>query len=150
MPEKITVAAVSYSFPTVFVSLPPFLRDPATVLSSDPSLLFLQAGLLLVAVVLVFLVLFTLRDILLRSRSFLLQVFCILLVSAVPVVGFLLYLLIRPSRTIAQRTMQRHIAEIHARLEEMKSHLSQKHQHKPQGFKLNHVVKGGESKRGEK
>lgn len=72
-------------------------------LSADPMLRMLQGGLLLLSAVILFLLFFTLRDVLLRSRSFLFQIFAIALVAALPILGFLLYLLIRPARTIAQR-----------------------------------------------
>ncbi len=75
--------------------------------------------MLLIACIVVFFVLFTLRDILLRTSSFLYQIFCILLVAALPLLGFLLYLLIRPSRTIAERRLESKVDEI---LEKFASH----------------------------
>lgn len=74
----------------------------AGLIPSDP-LAIARIGVLSVAFILIFLLLFTLRDILLRTRSFWYQCFCVLLVGALPVVGFLLYLLIRPARTVKQR-----------------------------------------------
>lgn len=79
------------------------MLDLLTVLSDNPALRFYQLVLIVLGVVAVYLVCFTTRDILLRSRSFFLQAFSILLVALVPVLGFFLYLLIRPSRTLLQR-----------------------------------------------
>ncbi len=74
-----------------------------TLLADDPTLRFIQIGLLLIGIFIVFLLLFATRDILLRTRSFLYQIVCILLVALLPGVGFLVYLLIRPERTLKQR-----------------------------------------------
>lgn len=74
--------------------------------SPDPSVFFVQVIMLVVGLVVVFLVLFTTRDVLLRYDSFIAQVFCILLVAVLPVFGFLLYLLIRPSMTSADKHLR--------------------------------------------
>ncbi|MBI5156011.1 PLDc N-terminal domain-containing protein [Candidatus Peregrinibacteria bacterium] len=74
-----------------------------TLLADDPTLRFIQIGLLCIGIFIVFLLLFATRDILLRTRSFLYQIVCILLVALLPGVGFLIYLLIRPERTLKQR-----------------------------------------------
>ncbi|MDD5751789.1 MAG: hypothetical protein PHS73_04705, partial [Candidatus Peribacteraceae bacterium] len=66
--------------------------------------------------VIIFLVFFTTRDILHRTHSLLLMAFCIVLVAVLPVIGFLLYLLIRPLETLRQRRQREMVAEIHARL----------------------------------
>jgi preprotein translocase subunit YajC len=78
----------------------------ASFLSSDPDTAMMQAGLLALVIVILFLLFYTLRDIVLRTRSFVYQCFCILLVAFLPGVGFLLYLLIRPARTIKQREVE--------------------------------------------
>lgn len=75
------------------------------LLPSDP-VAWVQAGVIASAVVLIYLLLFTLRDILLRTRSFWYQFFCVLLVGCLPIVGFFLYLLIRPARTVKQRELE--------------------------------------------
>lgn len=67
-------------------------------------------------VLLVYLVLFATRDILSRTHSFVAQIGAIILVSVLPVVGFLLYLLIRPSTTNRQRKLERDVHEILKRL----------------------------------
>jgi hypothetical protein len=72
---------------------------------SDP-VTWVQATVIAVAFLLVYLLLFTLRDILLRTRSFWYQFFCVLLVGCLPVFGFLLYLLIRPARTVKERELE--------------------------------------------
>ncbi len=71
--------------------------------TADPALRLLQAGIIAGAFFLLFLLFWTLRDILLRTRSFAYQFVCVLVVALLPVVGFLLYLLIRPARTLKQR-----------------------------------------------
>lgn len=60
----------------------------------------------------VFLIFFTTRDIILRTRSFWYQLFCIVLVTFLPVVGFFLYLLIRPPATLVEQEMQETLDEI--------------------------------------
>jgi ABC-type nickel/cobalt efflux system permease component RcnA len=82
------------------------------VLSGDPTFRLLQIALLLIAVLAVFLVFYTLRDILLRSRSFFFQIISILLVSCLPIVGFLLYVLIRPTRTLREREVDRALGSL--------------------------------------
>ncbi len=86
-------------------------------LSEEPLLRAIQLFLLGGASLLVFFVFFTTRDILHRTTSLLYQVSCILLVAALPVAGFLLYLLIRPSRTLKEREMQENLRRILERLE---------------------------------
>jgi hypothetical protein len=87
-------------------------------LSENPAVMQVQIALLAFAVVAVFLLCFTTRDIILRTRSFLLQAFSILLVAVLPVIGFFLYLLIRPARTIRQRETDAAVARILAFTEE--------------------------------
>ncbi|MDD4318907.1 MAG: PLD nuclease N-terminal domain-containing protein [Candidatus Peribacteraceae bacterium] len=74
-----------------------------TILSDDPIVRATQVSLLVAGFLAVYLVCYATRDILLRTRSFLYQAFCILLVAALPVFGFFLYLLVRPARTVRQR-----------------------------------------------
>ncbi len=88
------------AFLSLFDSVPVFL-------STDPSVLLLQGIMVASALVVVFLVLFTLRDILLRTTSCTYQILSILLVALLPVVGFLLYLLLRPSRTLRERSLEK-------------------------------------------
>lgn len=66
----------------------------------------MQTGVLFMALLLLFLLFFTLRDILLRTRSFAYQFVSVLLVAVFPIVGFLIYLLIRPARTLKEREVE--------------------------------------------
>lgn len=84
------------------------------------------------AFIVIFLVLLTTRDILLRSHSFLLQIFCIVLVAALPVVGFLLYLLIRPTQTLAMKRLERKLDHV---LERANAHQQKKQHHQDKGNK---------------
>ena len=94
----------------------PLLESVSAFLSANPTVLLVQSLMISTTCVVIFLILFVLRDILLRTHSFLYQVFCVVLVAALPVIGFLLYLLIRPSRTIAERTLEHKIDEVLGRL----------------------------------
>lgn len=78
-----------------------------SVLAKDPTALALQMGVLAVGALLLFFLFWTLKDALLRSRSLGFQVFSLLLVTALPFFGILVYLLIRPSRTLKDREMER-------------------------------------------
>lgn len=89
------------------------LLDPWLVfLSDDPTLRLLQASMLLSGGIVVFLVFYTTRDILLRSQSFWYMFSSIILVAALPIVGFFLYLLIRPARTIKERELEEKITKL--------------------------------------
>lgn len=85
----------------------------SSFLSEDPSVATTQVGLMAMVVVVLFLLFYTLKDVLLRTHSFLYQCVCILLVAFLPFVGFLLYLLIRPARTVKQREMERMLRALH-------------------------------------
>ncbi len=84
----------------------PFVSSLIGILSEDPAVRMMQGLLLLLGIVIVFLLLYATRDIILRTHSFVYQIVCILLVALLPVVGFLLYLLIRPARTMKEREME--------------------------------------------
>lgn len=75
------------------------------VLSDDPAARVFQLGVLCLGVVSVYLLFYTTRDVLLRSSSIPFQIFSIFLVAFLPVMGFFLYLLFRPSQTIMEREM---------------------------------------------
>lgn len=68
--------------------------------------MLLQGAVLSGAFVLLFLLLYTLRDIILRTHSFWYQALCVLIVGALPIAGFLVYLLIRPARTLKERELE--------------------------------------------
>lgn len=91
---------------TVLSSLQQFAQPWFVFLSEDPTLRLLQFGMLFAGVIVIFLVFFTTRDILLRTHSFWIMFFSIVLVAFLPVVGFFLYLLIRPARTIKEREIE--------------------------------------------
>ncbi len=84
----------------------------ALLIARNPLLVSTQLSILLLLSLVLFLLFYALRDILLRTRSLPYQFLCILLVAALPVAGFLLYLLIRPARTLAQRETDRKIGEL--------------------------------------
>lgn len=80
----------------------------------DP-MMILQGAVLSGGFLLLFLLLFTLRDVLLRSRSFWFQAFCVLLTGALPIAGFLVYLLIRPARTVKERELEDMVRDLAGR-----------------------------------
>lgn len=87
-------------------SLQSFFDPLLLFLSGDPLLRMMQGGMLLVGFIVIFLVFFVTRDILLRTHSFWYTAFSIVLTAALPIVGFLLYLLIRPTRTLREREQE--------------------------------------------
>ncbi|PIR54152.1 hypothetical protein COU75_02340 [Candidatus Peregrinibacteria bacterium CG10_big_fil_rev_8_21_14_0_10_42_8] len=91
---------------TALSFLQQFAQPWFVFLSEDPTLRLLQFGMLFVGVIVIFLVFFTTRDILLRTHSFWIMFFSIVLVALLPVIGFFLYLLIRPARTIKEREVE--------------------------------------------
>ena len=89
-----------------------FLQPWLTFLADDPALRALQIGMLAVAMLLIFLVFYATRDILQRTQSFPLMLLCIVLVALLPGLGFLIYLLIRPSRTLRDRENEEILLQI--------------------------------------
>lgn len=91
------------------MTVPSFLQplvDPWLLfLSEDPVMRTFQVLLLLGGFLLIFLIFYVTRDILLRTHSFPYMLVSILLVAGLPVVGFFLYLLIRPARTLREREL---------------------------------------------
>lgn len=83
-----------------------------SLLSEDPATRMLQGGVILGSAVSVYLLFFATRDVLLRSSSLLVQLLCIVLVAALPIVGFFLYLLLRPASTLRVREMERLLREL--------------------------------------
>jgi hypothetical protein len=75
------------------------------LLSDNPAMQMMQLSLLILGVLAVFLVCFATRDIILRTHSLLYQLGCVLLVACLPIVGFFLYLLVRPARTVKEREL---------------------------------------------
>ena len=83
-----------------------------SLLTDNPMLRAMQLSLLAGAVVAIYLVFFTTRDIILRTRSLAYQLLCILIVAALPVLGFFLYLLIRPATTLRERDTERMLRKL--------------------------------------
>lgn len=81
-------------------------------LSNDPITMAVQLALGALGCIAVYLLFYTVRDILLRTRSLIYQLVCIALVAALPIGGFFLYLLIRPARTVKERHMERMLKEV--------------------------------------
>lgn len=117
----------------------PFVDSLLQSLSVNPTFVLTQVAMFSVAIFLVFLVLFTTRDVIVRSRSFLFQLFSIVLVAALPVVGFLVYILVRPSSTERERVLEANVQQIMEILQ--KSHKSLPHGQKAQSssFKMQAV-----------
>lgn len=105
----------------------PALAPFSAVLATDPAALMMQMGVLGGGAVLLFLLFWTLRDALLRSRSLVFQVFSLFLVTALPLFGFLAYLLIRPAQTLQEREQTR---LLHAVLRELQHGRGKSHAHK--------------------
>jgi hypothetical protein len=100
------------------MTIPPLLQhvlDPWLLfLAGDPVLRALQGVLLLLGVIVIFTVFYATRDILLRTHSFPVMLLSIVLVAFLPIVGFFLYLLVRPARTISQRLTDSRTEEIYS------------------------------------
>lgn len=82
------------------------LPSMSGLLAADPAAQLLQVVILLIAPLLLFLLFWTLKDIMLRSRSFWVQCGSLLLVTAIPFYGFLAYLLLRPAQTLKEKELQ--------------------------------------------
>ncbi len=112
------------------MTLPPFLQEflePWLLfLSDDPLLRIAQIAMLILGVIAIFLVFYTTRDILLRTHSFILMFLSILLVAALPGVGFFLYLLLRPPRTLKEREIEALLYTILGEVEDITSLPSKK------------------------
>jgi NADH:ubiquinone oxidoreductase subunit 6 (subunit J) len=93
------------SFPSLVQSLLFFLSD-------DPALRLLQVVLLALSITIVFLVFWTVRDVLQRCDAFWQQLLWVVLVAFVPLVGFLLYVLLRPTTTRWQRRQTHLLREL--------------------------------------
>lgn len=106
------------------------LENVSAFLAADPSVLALQVLMMTCAFLIVYSVLFVTRDVILRSHSFLFQVFAIVL-SAVPLVGFLVYLLIRPSTTLFERALFRKVTDLQHKLQK-NDKVEKRQEQKPQ------------------
>jgi uncharacterized membrane protein len=97
-----------------FPALQKILEPWILLFADDPLLRAMQIGLVFLGVLVIFTVFYVTRDILLRSQSFLFMFFSILLAAFLPLAGFLLYLLIRPSRTLAEKELDRKVSQMYA------------------------------------
>lgn len=88
-------------------SIMPVLEPWLILFADNPMLRIGQVVLIVVGLLLIFLVFYTTRDIIIRTHSFIYMLVCILLVAIFPLVGFLIYILIRPARTVKQRDLDR-------------------------------------------
>lgn len=107
-------------------SLQSFFDPFLLFLSADPLLRMMQGALLFVGFVVIFLVFFVTRDILLRTHSFWYMALCIVLTALLPGVGFLLYILIRPARTIREREQEALLRSLASKLLGNKAHSGKK------------------------
>lgn len=104
------------------------MNDLTTVLSDSPVIRALQIAILIAVLLDVYLVVYVVRDILLRSQSFAIQLLSIVLTGALPLLGFLIYLLVRPSRTLKEREMEELLHQLlDARKEERTAAKAPKH-----------------------
>lgn len=89
-----------------------FAQPWLVFMAQDPALRILQGVMLLLGLIVIFLVFYTTRDILLRTHSFLYMFLSIVVVAGLPIVGFFLYILIRPARTIKERELEMMMVEL--------------------------------------
>ncbi len=94
----------------------------ALLLSDSPLIRWIQVAIIVAVLLDVFLVFYVMRDVLLRTHSFAIQVMSVLLAGVFPIVGFLVYLLVRPSRTLKEKEME---DLLHRLLEQKKEHRKQ-------------------------
>lgn len=104
----------------VSAALNPFGDMFAGIMNGDPVILATQILLGCTAGLLVYLVFFATRDILGRTNSLFFQLASILLVAALPLVGFFLYLLVRPATTLKEKDLEQKLDDVLAILSERK------------------------------
>ena len=96
----------------MLTSVQSFLEPWLLLLSQDPTLRQLQLEMLVLGVIVIFLVFYVTRDVLHRTHSFPAMFLSILLTAGLPVIGFFLYMLLRPARTIAEKDDTEMLREI--------------------------------------
>jgi hypothetical protein len=128
-----------------FIFLQQLLDDALLALSADPIVLSLQAAIAVAGGVAVYLLAYTVRDVILRTRSIVYQLACILLVAALPIIGFFLYVLIRPARTVKERQMERMLKEVLAGEKKIAHTVAEQAAH---GFVAKKVMDQVEKKKG--
>ena len=97
---------------TSLTSLATLFAPILALVSENPVLLAVQGALMGTAFILAFFVFWVTKDILHRTNSVLFQMLCIAMTAVLPVVGFFLYLIIRPSQTIEERMLIDRMDEI--------------------------------------
>ncbi len=116
-----------------------FLPLLSQYFSTNPSVLLMQIATILVAAIVIFLVLFGAKDILSRTDSFLAQIFCVLLIALLPLIGFFLYLLLRPStRTIERKILRELRVMSHQKAKQQVPQIKQQPQSPQQSKKHQH------------
>lgn len=89
------------------MSLPEDLINKIITLVSSPSFEILQmVGVIYIGLLWLFIIIWVTRDSIHRSKSLLFQTFAILINIAIPILGVLLYLIIRPSQTLVEKYYQ--------------------------------------------
>ncbi len=83
-----------------------FLNRIFTFISSPSFELVQTVGLIYIGLLWLSIIIWVTRDSISRSKSLLFQTFAILLNIAIPVLGVLLYLIMRPSQTLFERYYQ--------------------------------------------
>jgi hypothetical protein len=96
------------------------------LLSDSPAIRAIQVAIVLVVLFDVYLIFYVVRDVLLRTQNLFVQILCIFLPVVFPVIGFLAYLLLRPSRTLKEREMEQ---LLHQLLEQKKHERSHQEKH---------------------
>lgn len=89
-----------------------FLSSITDFFLADPAVRTAQVLVFGTAALLLFLLFYTLKDVFLRIRSFWLQALFVLMVALLPIGGFLLYILLRPARTLKEREMEWMLARL--------------------------------------
>lgn len=90
--------------------------------SEDPVVLAVQTGLVVIVSLLIFLVFFTAKDIVRRSNSFAATILSIFLVAFLPLIGFLFYILLRPSLTLQEKELHKRVHDLWLRAKRTEDH----------------------------
>lgn len=89
------------------MSLPEdFINKIITFISSPSFEMVQMVGVVYIGLLWLFIIIWVTRDSIHRSKSLLFQTFSILINIAIPILGVLLYLIIRPSQTLVEKYYQ--------------------------------------------
>ena len=83
-----------------------------SLLADSPVLRTVQIAIIAGAVIAMYLVFAVTREIMLRTKSFWYQLGCILLSAILPIVGYFLYLLIRPASSLREKSIESMLKKI--------------------------------------